>query len=160
MANFAQWISLTLEIIERNAQQPSVYINFAKHILLSGQNLLLVAKSLNRHYSQLRSLATFADSFYEYLRMIVLKTKRAAAGAGAGVVVVVAFEHEEKEKESLLPPPAPSDLRLRVGGVFGAEGVWIPRGRHDGELSPAQRVRRLGHLNGVLGVPLFELFLR
>lgn len=30
MANFAQWISLTLEIIERNAQQPSVYINFAK----------------------------------------------------------------------------------------------------------------------------------
>ena len=61
--------------------------------------------------------------------------------------------------QSLLPPPAPSDLRLRVGGVFGAEGVWIPRGRHDGELSPAQRVRRLGHLNGVLGVPLFELFL-
>lgn len=71
-----------MDIIERN-HPSSVYINFTKHILLSGQNLLLVVKSLNRHFDQIENLCHFADQFYDYLRQIVTKTKKSAADQSA-----------------------------------------------------------------------------
>lgn len=81
LRNFENWISLSLEIIDR--QHPpnvhmDVFINFTKHILLSGQNLLLVVKSFIHHCPQSNPrLTQFDNKFYEHLKLIVLKTKKA-----------------------------------------------------------------------------------
>src|SRR5699024_2338329 len=90
LKNFQNWTAFTIEIAIARKHSPEVYFNFVKHILLSGQNLLTIFKSLNRYLRvDVKNLQfnDFSDKFLENLRLIVIKTKKVSSDSSNSSLV-------------------------------------------------------------------------